>query len=29
MLNTRKGPAVRALRAQLDKVQYQQEMKNP
>lgn len=27
MLNTRKGPAVRALRAQLDKVQYQQEMK--
>lgn len=27
MLNTRKGPAVRALRAQLDKVLYQQEMK--
>ncbi|SDI49893.1 tRNA uridine-5-carboxymethylaminomethyl(34) synthesis enzyme MnmG [Natribacillus halophilus] len=28
MLNTRKGPAVRALRAQADKFQYQQEMKN-
>lgn len=27
MLNTGKGPAVRALRAQLDKVLYQQEMK--
>lgn len=27
LLNTRKGPAVRALRAQLDKVLYQQEMK--
>ncbi len=27
MLNTRKGPAVRALRAQADKVMYQQEMK--
>ncbi|HET7657678.1 MAG TPA: tRNA uridine-5-carboxymethylaminomethyl(34) synthesis enzyme MnmG, partial [Bacillales bacterium] len=27
MLNTRKGPAVRALRAQADKVLYQQEMK--
>lgn len=27
MLNTRKGPAVRALRAQADKVRYQQEMK--
>lgn len=27
MLNTRKGPAVRALRAQLDKVLYQHEMK--
>ena len=28
MLNTGKGPAVRALRAQADKVLYQQEMKN-
>ncbi|MGY4688220.1 tRNA uridine-5-carboxymethylaminomethyl(34) synthesis enzyme MnmG [Salibacterium sp. K-3] len=28
MLNTRKGPAVRALRAQADKFLYQQEMKN-
>ncbi|MBI5974965.1 tRNA uridine-5-carboxymethylaminomethyl(34) synthesis enzyme MnmG [Staphylococcus canis] len=28
MLNTGKGPAVRALRAQADKVMYQQEMKN-
>ncbi|WP_033827344.1 tRNA uridine-5-carboxymethylaminomethyl(34) synthesis enzyme MnmG [Bacillus andreraoultii] len=28
MLNTGKGPAVRALRAQADKVSYQQEMKN-
>ena len=27
MLNTGKGPAVRALRAQADKVQYQHEMK--
>ncbi|HEC2191398.1 TPA: FAD-dependent oxidoreductase, partial [Staphylococcus delphini] len=27
MLNTGKGPAVRALRAQADKVLYQQEMK--
>ncbi|HET7580535.1 MAG TPA: tRNA uridine-5-carboxymethylaminomethyl(34) synthesis enzyme MnmG [Bacillales bacterium] len=27
MLNTRKGPAVRALRAQADKVMYQREMK--
>src|SRR3954467_12817423 len=27
MLNTGKGPAVRALRAQLDKVLYQREMK--
>src|SRR5690606_34164178 len=27
LLNTRKGPAVPALRAQLDKVLYQQEMK--
>ena len=27
-LNTGKGPAVRALRAQLDKVLYQQEMKS-
>src|SRR5690625_4261580 len=27
LLNTRKGPAVRALRAQLDKVLYQQEIK--
>lgn len=27
MLNTRKGPAVHALRAQLDKVMYQQKMK--
>lgn len=27
MLNTRKGPAVRALRAQVDKVAYQREMK--
>lgn len=28
MLNTRKGPAVQALRAQADKFQYQHEMKN-
>src|SRR3954447_14924510 len=28
MLNTGKGPAVRALRAQADKVEYQSEMKN-
>ena len=28
MLNTGKGPAVRALRAQADKFQYQHEMKN-
>ena len=28
MLNTGKGPAVRALRAQADKVLYQNEMKN-
>ena len=28
MLNTKKGPAVRALRAQADKVTYQKEMQN-
>lgn len=29
MLNTGKGPAVQALRAQADKVEYQREMKKP